>query len=147
MHSQAHNQRYENLAASICSTMKLSTSITLIIFSSSKGSIFLESFKLPMPLTKIPQDNSEVDAVESQPWVYKNQVPRALQSKGGGVQILSQPPGMTVGRSSEPTPVWRLVSILIFLHYTIWVTDNVLKNENNLEINSFGNRKSSKFAA
>ena len=50
MHSQAHNERYENLAASIGSIMKPSTSTTIIIFNSSKGAIFLECFKLPVPL-------------------------------------------------------------------------------------------------
>ena len=50
MHSQVHNERYENLAASIGSTMKPLTSSILIIFNSSKGSIFLECFKHPVPL-------------------------------------------------------------------------------------------------
>ena len=40
----------ENLAASIGSTMKHLTSSILIIFNSSKGSTFLECFKLPVPL-------------------------------------------------------------------------------------------------
>ena len=37
---------YGNLAASIGSTMKSYTSSTLIVFNSSKGSIFLECFRL-----------------------------------------------------------------------------------------------------
>ena len=47
---QVHNERYENLVASIGSTMKPLTSSILIIVNSSKGSTFLECFKLPMPL-------------------------------------------------------------------------------------------------
>ena len=50
MHSQVHNERYENLAASIGSTMKPLTSSILMIFNSLKGSTFLECFKLPVPL-------------------------------------------------------------------------------------------------
>ena len=42
---------YGNLAASIGSTMKSYTSSTLIVFNSSKGSIFLECFRLPVSLT------------------------------------------------------------------------------------------------
>ena len=44
------NKRYENLAASIGSTMKPLTSSILMIFNSSKGSTFLQCFKLPVPL-------------------------------------------------------------------------------------------------
>ena len=44
------NKRYENLAASIGSTMKPLTSSILMIVHSSKGSTFLECFKLPVPL-------------------------------------------------------------------------------------------------
>ena len=50
MHSQVHNKRYENSVASIGSTVKPLTSSILIIFNSSKGSTFLECFKLPVPL-------------------------------------------------------------------------------------------------
>ena len=39
---------YGNLAASIGSTVKPYTSTTLIVFNSSKGSISLECFRLPM---------------------------------------------------------------------------------------------------
>ena len=42
---------YGHLAASIGSTMKSYTSTTLIVFNSSKGSIFLECFRLPVSLT------------------------------------------------------------------------------------------------
>ena len=44
------NKRYENLAVSIGSTMKPLTSSILMIFNSSKGSTFLQCFKLPVPL-------------------------------------------------------------------------------------------------
>ena len=42
---------YGDLAASIGSTMKSYPSTTLTVFNSSKGSIFLECFRLPMSLT------------------------------------------------------------------------------------------------
>ena len=44
------NKRYENLAVSIGSTMKPLTSSILMISNSSKGSTFLQCFKLPVPL-------------------------------------------------------------------------------------------------
>jgi hypothetical protein len=42
---------YGNLAASVGSTVKSYTSTILIVFNASKGSIFLECFRLPVPLT------------------------------------------------------------------------------------------------
>ena len=44
------NKSYENLAVSIGSTMKPLTSSILMISNSSKGSTFLQCFKLPVPL-------------------------------------------------------------------------------------------------
>ena len=44
---------YGNLAASIGLTMKSYTSTTLIVFNSSKGSISLECFRLPLSLGRL----------------------------------------------------------------------------------------------